>query len=68
MYKEESLKRLKPQHEYCFLHKSFQEYLAASYVAHKLRRNKFNVFEHLNFDAVVEEISSGVCICLWNTA
>ena len=23
--KEESLKRLKPQHEYCFLHKSFEE-------------------------------------------
>ena len=53
VYKEESLKRLKPQHEYCFLHKSFQEYLAASYIAHKLRRNKFNVFEHLNFDAMV---------------
>ena len=55
VYKEESLKRLKPQHEYCFLHKSFQEYLAASYIAHKLRRNKFNVFEHLNFDAVVKK-------------
>ena len=55
VYKEESLKRLKPEHEYCFLHKSFQEYLAASYIAHKLRRNKFNVFERLNFDAVVEE-------------
>ena len=55
VYKEESLKRLKPKHEYCFLHKSFQEYLAASYIAHKLRRNKFNVFEHLGFDAVVNK-------------
>ena len=55
IYKEESLKRSKPQHEYCFLHKSFQEYLAASYIAHKLQRNKFNVFEHLNFDAVVKK-------------
>ena len=55
VYKEESLKRLKPEHEYCFLHKSFQEYLAASYIAHKLRGNKFNVFEHLNFDAMVKK-------------
>ena len=55
LYKEESLKRLKPQHEYCFLHKSFEEYLAASYIAHKLRRNEFNVFEHINFDAVVNK-------------
>ena len=52
VYKEESLKRLKPQHEYCFLHKSFEEYLAASYIAHKSRRNEFNVFERLNFNAV----------------
>ena len=57
VYKEESLKLLMPQHEYCFLHKSFEEYLAASYIAHKLRRNEFNVFEHLNFDAVVEKFS-----------
>ncbi|XP_015767861.1 PREDICTED: uncharacterized protein LOC107346569 [Acropora digitifera] len=57
VYKEESLKRLKPQHEYCFLHKSFQEYLAASYIAQKLRRNEFNLFQRLHFDDVVEKFS-----------
>ncbi|XP_068687978.1 uncharacterized protein [Montipora foliosa] len=55
VYKEESLKRLKPRHEYFFLHKSFQEYLAASYIAHKLRRNQFNVFEHVKFYEVVKK-------------
>ena len=55
LYKEESLKRLKPQHEYCFLHKTFQEYVAAAYIAQKLRNQKFNVFKHLNisFDDIV---------------
>ena len=55
VYKEESLKVLKPHHEYCFLHKSFQEFLAASYIAHKLRRKNLNVFEHLDFDAVINK-------------
>ena len=31
VYKEESSKRLKPRHAYSFLHKTFQEYLAASH-------------------------------------
>ena len=55
LYKEESLKRLKPQHEYYFLHKTFQEYLAAWYIAHKLRKKQFDVFEHLDFDDLVEK-------------
>ena len=53
LYKEESLKKLNPQHEYFFLHKTFQEHLAALYIAHKLRRNEFNVFEHLDFEDLV---------------
>ena len=55
LYKEESLKRLTPQHEYYFLHKTFQEYLAAAYVAHKLQRNQLNLFEHFSFDDLVHK-------------
>ena len=55
LYKEESLKRLNPQHEYCFLHKTFQEHLAASYIAHKLGRKEFNVFDHLDFRDLVRK-------------
>ncbi|XP_073230764.1 uncharacterized protein [Porites lutea] len=55
LYMEESLKRLNPQHEYCFLHKTFQEYVAAAYIAQKLRNQTCNVFKHLNisFDDIV---------------
>ena len=53
LYKEESLKRLKPQHEYCFLHKTFQEYVAAAYIAEKLVNEQFNVFDHFPFDDLV---------------
>ena len=53
LYKEESLKRLKPQHEYCFLHKTFQEYVAAAYIAEKLVNQQFNVFDHFPFADLV---------------
>ena len=53
VYKEESLKRLKPRHTYIFLHKTFQEYLAASYIAHNLRASVFHVFDdQVKFDDV----------------
>ena len=53
LYKEESLKRISPQHEYWFLHKTFQEYLAAAFIAHKLLRGKLKVFEYMKFADLV---------------
>ena len=53
LYKEESLKRLKPEHEYCFLHKTFQEYVAAAYIAEKLVNQQFNVFDLFPFADLV---------------
>ena len=55
VYKEESLRKIKPQHEYCFLHKTFQEYLAAVFIAHKLRGNKLRLFERLRFHELVKK-------------
>ena len=57
LYMEESLKRIRPQHEYWFLHKTFQEYLAAAFITHKLLRGEFNVFEYTTFDDLVGKYS-----------
>lgn len=67
LYKEESFKRLNPQHEYFFLHKTLQEYLAALFIAHHLRRNEFNVFEQVTFDGLTlkfDQVFIFVCAIL----
>ena len=55
VYKEESLRRLMPQHEYYFLHKTFQEYLAAAFIARKLQDNELRLFERLSFHELVKK-------------
>ena len=55
VYKEESLRKIKPQHEYYFLHKTFQEYLAAAFIAHKLRGIELRLFERLRFHELVKK-------------
>ena len=40
VFKEASLRKINPQHEYFFFHKTFQEYLAAFYLAHMLLKQK----------------------------
>ncbi|XP_015749372.1 PREDICTED: uncharacterized protein LOC107329150 [Acropora digitifera] len=49
VYKEERLRR------YSFLHKTFQEYLAASYVARKFRRSEFQMLEQMLFPEIVRK-------------
>ena len=65
VYKEESLKRLKPRHAYSFLHKTFQEYLAASYIAYKFRGSEFEMLEQILFpeDARVKFKQVFVFVC-----
>ena len=55
VYKEESLRRLMPQHEYYFLHKTFQEYLAAVFIADKLQGKELRLFERLSFHELVNK-------------
>ena len=56
LYKEERLKRiLRSQYEYWFLHKTFQEYLAAAFITRKLQRGELNVFQYTTFFDLVQK-------------
>ena len=57
VFKEASAKKINPQHEYHFFHKTFQEYLAALYLAHNLLEEKINVFRDLklSFDDITRK-------------
>ena len=56
LYMEERLKRiLRSQYEYWFLHKTFQEYLAAAFIVHKLQKGELNVFQYTTFDDLVQK-------------
>ena len=48
VFKEASLRKINPQHEYFFFHKTFQEYLAAFYLAHMLLKQMVD-FSEFNF-------------------
>ena len=55
VFKEASVKKMNPSDEYYFLHKTFQEFLAASYLAHSLQKDDINIFRDYSlwFDDIV---------------
>ena len=63
VYKEERFKRSNPHHVFTFVHKTFQEYLAASYIAHTLRGSNFYelVPEHSIFRLCYRKVYLFVC-------
>ena len=50
VFKEASVKKINPQHEYHFFHKTFQEYLAAAYLAFLLLKKEVNIFKEFQLD------------------
>ena len=56
VFKEASVKKINPQHEYHFFHKTFQEYLAALYLVHKLLNEEVTLddFKLDFYDDIVE--------------
>ena len=50
VFKEASLKKINPQHEYHFFHKTFVEYLAARYLAFLLLKKEVDIFKEFHLD------------------
>ena len=50
VFKEASLRKINPQHEYHFFHKTFVEYLAAAYLAFLLLKKDVNIFKEFQLD------------------
>ena len=50
VFKEASLKKINPQHEYHFFHKTFQEHLAARHLAFLLLKKDVNIFIEFHLD------------------
>ena len=50
VFKEASLKKINPQHEYHFFHKTFVENLAARYLAFLLLKKEVNIFKEFQLD------------------
>ena len=50
VFKEASLKKINPQHEYHFFHKTFVEYFAAAYLAFLLLTKDVNIFKEFKLD------------------
>ena len=58
VFKEASLKKINPQHEYHFFHKTFQEYLAAAYLAFLLLKKDVNILKEFQLDLFVEVVET----------
>ena len=50
VFKEASLKKINPQHEYHFFHKTFVEHLAARYLAFLLLNKEVNILKEFQLD------------------